>query len=179
MNKYKTIAGAAFGLLLLSGCGAPGITNQPAASSSATTTPAPSAAHLGSTIKLGGNTSGEGLSVQLIKIVDPATSASVYSSPTAGTHFVAIQFRITNSGTIAYSDSPTNGASVLDAKGQSFTSAFGNDTTAGPSFASAVRMLPGASELGFITFEVPNGDVVTKAQYTTDSGFGQTGEWLI
>ena len=110
--KARTITGAAFGLLLLAGCGASGITNQPATSSSSVATSSSAAAtptavtvaHLGSTIKLGGNTPGEGLSVQLIKIVDPAAPTNVYGAATTGSHYVAVQFRITDSGTLPYSD---------------------------------------------------------------------------
>lgn len=162
-----------------------GINNQPQATgssagnatSSQAATPAP-VAHLGDTVAIRGNGQ-EQLSVQLVKIVDPAAGADEFTQPDAGKHFVAVQFKLTNSGHVAYSDAPDNDVKVLDAQGQSFGSAI-FDTTAGPGFASGqVNIAPGATQLGFITFQVPDGDKPTKVQFTTDSGFGQTGEWLV
>ena len=119
-----------------------GINNQPQAAgssagnatSSQPATPA-SAAHLGDTVAIRGNGQ-EQLSVQLVKVVDPATGADEFTQPDAGKHFVAVQFKLTNSGPVAYSDAPDNDAKVLDAQGQSFESAI-FDTTAGPGFARA------------------------------------------
>ena len=181
--KRFIILGAMAGTALLAGCGATSINNQPAAGSpsgNAVSTPTPAnVAHVGATIVLGGNTAGEKLSVQLVKVVDPATAdPSTYSSPDAGTHYVAVQFRLTDTGTVAFSDTPSNGAAVVDTVGQIFKSTFG-DTTAGPSFPGSVNVIQGGSALGFITFQVPNTSTVAKVQYTTDSGFGQTGEWLV
>lgn len=168
--------------------GASGINNQPqqgseggnagqVPSAAPTSTPAP-VAHVGDSVSIAGN-GGEKLSVQIVRVVDPASGTDEFNSASAGKHFVAVQFKLTNTGTAAYSDAPGNDAKVLDGQGQSFSSDF-SDTTAGPSFAdNQVNIGPGASQLGFITFQMPDGDHVAKVQFTTDSGFGQTGEWLV
>lgn len=156
-----------------------GVNNQPqnSAAGTAAASAAP-VAHAGATVKITGNNN-EQLSVQLVKVVDPTTPSDGFSSPNAGKRYVAVQFRLTNSGTVTYSDSPDNDAKVLDAQGQSFAPDF-TDTAAGPAFASnSVNLSPGASQLGFITFQITNGDAIAKVQFTTDSGFGQTGEWLV
>ncbi len=159
-----------------------GINNQPQSAGGGATgtsgSPAAAIAHLGSSVTITGNNNEE-LSVQLVKIVDPTASSDGFSSPDAGKRYVAAQFKLTNTGTVAYSDAPDNDAKVLDAQGQSFSPDF-TDTAAGPEFASnSVNIGPGASELGFITFQVTSGDPVAKVQFTTDSGFGQTAEWLV
>ncbi len=173
-------------MLLLTGASscssASGVNNQPASSSSSGATSAAAShapvAHLSDPVVIAGNNN-EQLTVQLVKIVDPTTSSDGFSSPNAGSRYVAVQFKLTNSGRVAYSDSPDNAAKALDASGQSFAPDF-TDTAAGPSFAgNQVNLAPGATQLGFITFQVLTGDAIAKLQFTTDSGFGQTGEWLV
>jgi hypothetical protein len=101
-----------------------------------------------------------------------------FMKPAAGNRFVAVQFKVTNTGTAAYDDSPSNGAKVLDAEGQQFTSALA-DSKAGPNLPGSVKLAPGGTAKGFITFEVPSATKVTGAQFSTKSGFGQTAEWKI
>jgi hypothetical protein len=84
-----------------------------------------------------GNSAGEKLTVTVIKVVDPASGADEFTHPKAGYRFVAVQFRLVNAGTETYSDSPGNGAQLVDTQGQSFSDDFA-DTTAGPSFPGHV-----------------------------------------
>jgi hypothetical protein len=54
------------------------------------------------------------------------------------------------------------------------------DVTLGESFNGSVRLSPGASALGVMTFEVPTSEKVSTFQFTLDSGFAdQTGQWPI
>jgi hypothetical protein len=184
--RWMVLAIAAISALLATtgaSCGSSpsGINNQPATAGSgspSTSATAAPVAHLGASVVISGNNN-EQLTVQLVKIVDPASGADQFTTAAQGMHFVAVQFRLLNSGTVAYSDSPDNDAKVLDAQGQSFSPDF-SATTAGPGFASnSVNIAPGASQLGFITFQLPNADSPAKVQFTTDSGFGQTGEWAV
>jgi hypothetical protein len=133
------------------------------------------AAKVGDTISLRGmDTKAD---VTVLKVVDKAKGADEFTTPDAGKRFVAVQFRITNTGAKAYSDSPSNGAKVVDTEGQGFDSWIA-DTTAGPSFPGEVDLAPGATAKGFITFEVPKAAKLDKVQFALDSGFAdQTGQW--
>ncbi|WP_055591251.1 DUF4352 domain-containing protein [Streptacidiphilus griseoplanus] len=117
--------------------------------------------------------------VTVLKVVDHAKGADEFTTPESGKRFVAVQFRIRNTGSKAYNDSPSNGAKVLDTEGQGFDASF-SDTTAGPSFPGDVTIAPGGTAKGFITFEVPKGAKLDKVQFGLDSGFAdQTGQWNV
>lgn len=75
-----------------------------------------------------------------------------------------------------FSDSPTNGAYLIDADGQQFDA----DITSpvGPSFGGSSKIASGDSRTGFITFELPKNAKPATLQFTLDSGFGpETDEW--
>ncbi|MFF4651259.1 DUF4352 domain-containing protein [Streptomyces sp. NPDC001380] len=133
------------------------------------------AAKVGDTISLKGmETTAD---VTVLKVVDRAKGADEFNTPDAGKRFVAVQFRIRNTGRKAYSDSPSNGAKVVDAEGQGFDSWIA-DTAAGPGFPADVHLAPGGTAKGFITFQVPKGARIDKVQFGMDSGFAdQTGQW--
>ncbi|MFJ4786719.1 DUF4352 domain-containing protein [Streptomyces sp. NPDC088794] len=129
-------------------------------------------------MSLSGTDSGETLDVTVRKVVDPARPAD-YFKPSAGQHYVSVQFRLKNTGTAVYKDSPSNGATVIDKAGQRFTATIAN-TTAGPEFPGSVTIRPGKSALGFITFEVADGSRVVTVQFAMNSGFSDdVGEWTV
>ena len=134
---------------------------------------------VGDTLHLTGFKSGEALDVTVTKVVEPAHPKDSFFKPSAGDHLVAVQFRLKNTGTSAYDDSPSNGATVIDKDGQRFSESF-NDSTAGPSFPGSVNISPGKAALGFVTFEVPNTARVVTVQFSMDSGFSDdVGEWQV
>ena len=95
-----------------------------------------------------------------------------FSGAQAGDRLYAVQFRLADTGSAAYSDAPPNGAAVVDSSGQSHN-ASPVDTAAGcPSFSSPENIAAGASGLGCIVFEVPEAARITQAQFTLDSGMG-------
>jgi Domain of unknown function (DUF4352) len=177
---------AAAGVFALVGCQS-GVTSTPDAGGSGVTTtgsgPSSGAASkqagVGSTITLKSNQEGLTVATTLVKIVSPAKAVDEFTQPGAGMRFVAVQFRLKNTGTVTYDDSPSNGATALDSQGQQFhASAY--DTRSGPSFPSVIKIGPGSTALGYITFEVPTATKVTKVQFGLDSGFAdQTGEWTV
>ncbi|MFD3330541.1 DUF4352 domain-containing protein [Streptomyces sp. NPDC058701] len=101
------------------------------------------------------------MAVTLVKVVDPAGAKNEFATPVAGTRFVAVQFRLKNTGTAVYKDSPGNGARVVDAQGQQFDTAF-YPSNAGASFPGSITVAPGDTGLGFLTFEVPKASKITK-----------------
>lgn len=189
-KNFAVLAGLGAAGLLLSGCGVGGVTNTPnspapaaasaaapAATTPAATTPAP--AKVGDSITLKGNTPGSEVTVVVTKVVDPTTSTNQFITPAAGSRYVAVQFQINNTGTAAYSDSPSNGAKVADSSGQQFDSTYTSAVSAGPTLPSSVKLTPGGKALGYIVFEVPTTSKVSLIQFGTDSGFGGTGEWQV
>jgi Domain of unknown function (DUF4352) len=148
-----------------------------AASSAAKAGSTAAPAKVGSTITLAGFSSGEQMAVTVTKIYRHAEPASSFDAPDSGDRLVAVQFRLTDTGSAAYSDSPSNGAAVVDAKGQSYQSSLNNAANC-PSFPGTENIAAGASGLGCIVFEVPQAAVITEVQFTLDSGMGpQTGQW--
>jgi hypothetical protein len=182
---------ASLALVVVAGCTSGGMTNAPdksANKSSGASSPTASklakkktVAHVGSTITLGGNNAaGEKLAVTVVKYVPTTVSTDQFTKPAAGKRFAAVQFSLRNMGKSAYEDSPSNGAKVIDVKGQSFGSYLAGNVKAGPGFANGqVNILPGDKALGVVVFEVPKKVKLAKVQFGTDSGFGQVGEWRV
>lgn len=159
----------------------PSVDDQPAPSveTPTTTEATQSVAKVGDSLELAGMNEGEKMTVTVVKVVDPAEGKDEIFQPQQGMRFVAVQFRLRNTGTAVYDDSPGNGAALVDSEGQSFSESL-NETSAGPSFAGSVTTKPGSTALGFITFEVPKGSKVAKIQFTLDSGMAdETGEWVV
>jgi hypothetical protein len=146
-----------------------------ASSPSRAATAAP--AKIGSVITLTGNSAGEKMAVTVTRVFRHAQAATQFDTPQQGDRLYAVQFRLTDTGSVAYSDSPSNGAAVVDAAGQSYQSAFDNAAEC-DSFPGTENIAPGASGLGCIVFEVPQTAIITEVQFTLDSGMGpQTGQW--
>jgi hypothetical protein len=139
----------------------------------------PPVARVGNTLTLIGTTEGEKVDVTVVRLVQRAKPENEYSGPSPGNQLVAVQFRLRNVGTVAYSDSPSNGAKVVDTLGQGFDATI-NDTAAGPSFPGSVNMAPGGTALGYVTFEIPVTSKVAMVQFGLSSGFAnQTGQWEV
>jgi hypothetical protein len=185
---------AAFGLFVLIGVIAgiagtashtvtTGTAGQAASSQSATASASSSAssspARVGSTLTLTGNEAGEKMAVTVTRVVSHAQPGDEFSSPDPGKRFYAVQFRLADTGTTAYSDSPSNGAAVVDSAGQSYQATIYN--VAGcQSFPGTENIAAGDKGLGCVVFQVPEGAKITKVQFTLDSGFGPaTGQWAV
>ncbi|MFE2025478.1 DUF4352 domain-containing protein [Streptomyces hygroscopicus] len=193
IRLVATVAAAGICALGLTACdsGDSGdtVTDKPKAKASASATAAekpaaeksgtPDVAKVGDTIALKGLEDGNKLDVTVVKIADPAKSSDEFTTPGSGKRFVGVQFKLVNTGTAAYSDSPANGAKITDVDGQQFESTFA-DITAGPSMSSAVRLKPGGKALGWIVFEVPKASKTDTIQFAMNSGMAnQTGEWKL
>jgi hypothetical protein len=136
-------------------------------------------AGIGSAIVLAGNGSGEQMTVTVTKVWAHAEPASQFDTADAGDRLYAVQFRLADTGSAAYSDAPSNGAVVVDSAGQSYQSALDNAAEC-DSFPGTENIAVGASGLGCIVFEVPVKAKITAVQFTLDSGMGpQTGQWNI
>jgi hypothetical protein len=134
-------------------------------------------AGIGAAITLTGDSSGEQMSVTVTKVISDASGSDEFNEAPAGDRLYAVQFRLTDTGTAAYSDSPSNGATVVDSSGQPYQSGF-ETVTGCQSYGGTENIASGASGLGCIVFEVPKSAKITQVQFTLDSGMGpDTGQW--
>ena len=177
------------------GCGSSGVSTTPAPTqtqtqgqSTSTAAPPPSSAGsasaqkagVGDTIDLSDSATGDRIAVTEVKVVDPDASNNEFETPTPGDRFESIQFRIVNLGTGTYQDDPLAETSATDAAGQTMQQAIVTSTTAGAQMSSSVNLAPGDTALGYVTFNVPNGDSIAKAEYSLNLGVaGGTGEWQV
>jgi hypothetical protein len=137
-------------------------------------------AGIGSAITLTGNSPGEQVAVTVTKTIATATPADEFSGASAGKRLYAVQFRLKNTGSAAYSDAPSNGAAVTDSAGQSYDAQVAGNAAGCPSFAAPENIAAGASGLGCIVFEIPEAAKITRVQFTLNSGMGpDTGQWTV
>lgn len=137
-------------------------------------------AGIGTAIALAGNSSGEQMSVTVTKVISSAQPGDEFTSAPAGDRLYAVQYRLADTGSAAYSDAPSNGVAVTDSSGQSYQSALADTATDCTSFPASENIAPGSSGLGCIVFEVPKAAKIVSAQFTLDSGMGpQTGQWNV
>lgn len=180
-SRTITLAVLAASGLLLAGCNK-AIVSTTAANTSTGAAKASSgaaAATVGSTIDLTDN-SGDKLAVTIVKVDPKATATDGFSSPPAGDSFFAVQVQIKNLGPGAYSDSPSNGMTVKDAKGQGFQFDIVQGISSGTLMPATVNLAVGDTALGWEVFDVTTGDTVTQVEFTTDSGMGSSsGEWTV
>ena len=150
------------------------------ASGTTPATKAPERAGIGSAITIAGNDNGEQMAVTVTKVINSAQPGDEFSGAPTGDRLYAVQFRLHDTGSAAYSDSPSNGAAVVDSAGQSYEAAMTDTVTECQAFPGSENIAPGASGLGCIVFEVPESAKITEVQFTLDSGFGpQTGQWNV
>jgi hypothetical protein len=153
---------------------------QAAATSSAPSSASPSAsatARVGATITLSGNGAGERMAVTVTQVFADPQAAPESDTPQQGDRLYAVQFRLDDTGSVAYSNSPSNGAVVVDSAGQAYQSDI-HTVAECDSFPGTENIAVGSSGLGCIVFEVPTTAKITLVQFTLDSGMGpQTGQW--
>ena len=82
------------------------------------------AAQVGSAITLVGLSTGEQISVTVTKVYSDAQPVDQYSQAPVGDRLYAVAFQLKNTGSVGYSDAPTNSAIVFDSNGRSHQTQF-------------------------------------------------------
>lgn len=116
--------------------------------------------------------------VTLLSVQQPAQPESEFLGPKAGHHLAAAQFRVT---AVTATDENSNlNATATGSNDESYSSAL-TPVTAGTNFASgAIRLQPGASLTGWVSFEVPDGVQLTRVQWTPSAGLSANrAEWHV
>ena len=138
------------------------------------------AALMGQPVTIDGNGDGAKLRVTLVRVKRTVTSTDKFSTVSAGNRLLGVQFRLFNTGDVAYNGSPRIGALVVDGQGQQFEPATHvTDIKAGAVFPASITIAPGDKALGFLVFSVPEKAKIKQVQFTQDNGFGQTAQWRV
>lgn len=131
----------------------------------------------GATLK--GEKPDEDLYVTLLAYKETISSGE-YDTPEEGMKYVGVTLKLTNIGTVPYSDAPSNGATILGPTGRQGKSAVIESGECSEGFAVSVKIAPGESQEGCIPFEIPQDETAAKLQWTPSSGFGEeTAEWSL
>lgn len=139
--------------------------------------PAEVRAAVGDAITLRGSDEALQVRATVTSIIDPGTPPGEFMEPGEGMRYVAIDVQLENVGTSPYSDSPDNGAQLIDQDNRQHNTTFG-DVSECQTFGGSVTMAPGDVRAGCLVFEVPAAAAVRSFQFTLDSGFApQTGVW--
>lgn len=145
------------------------------ASSSA---PAAAPVGVGGQIRLAGS-GGLEMMATVEGVIDPVYG-SEYDTPATGKRYVAVMLRLTNTGDVPYSDSPSNGASLTYGDDRDATASLLTGGQCSGGFSSSSKIAVGAKRKGCIVFEVPKANTIKTFQLTLESGFAdQTGTWNI
>ena len=159
--------------------GAPTVQQETAAATEPPAQQEQSTASVGGAITLSGRDPGLQMEVTVNQLVNPASPAQDFMKPKTGNKFVAVQVTLKNVGQAVYSDSPTNGATLIDGEGQQFRSTYA-DVREGQSYGGTSTINVGDSRKGVIVFEVPESAKLVKLQFALNSGFAdQKGEWTL
>jgi hypothetical protein len=118
MKKISTVV-AILLALTLAACTPPEVTSSPDGKiASPRKSKAATQAKIGDTISLKGNEPGLKIAVTVVKVSPSAKAKDEFNRPEQGQRFVAIQIALKNIGSIAYDDTPGNGAKLIDIEDQ-------------------------------------------------------------
>ena len=136
-------------------------------------------APLGSPITLTGLSAGEQVTVTAVRIINSATPvpSESFLGPPSGQRLYAVEFRLDNTGTIAYDENAGVEATVIDTSGKSYTDAL-VDAVGCQEFGDPHDIAPGTSQTACVTFDVPATATIREITYIPDGGQDtRTGEW--
>lgn len=135
-------------------------------------------ATLGHSLTLQGN-GGESLAVTAEKVIDPLPVGSADQAD-PGQRYVGVQITLRNVGSAPYSDSPSNGATLISNANEQAQSTIVSGGPCGNDFQSSVKLAPGTTQQGCVPFQLSDGQIAKTFQFTLDSGFAnQTGQWTL
>jgi hypothetical protein len=120
--------------------------------------------------------SGNTYRVTLFKVVDPAHGAGLFNAPDRGTRLVAAVFRIT-AVTGSLQEDADNDAGLVGSNGQTYLYSF-DDIVGYTNFNNGViQVAQGGTTTGAVSFQVPDGVLVTDIQWIAANGFGVMVRW--
>jgi Domain of unknown function (DUF4352) len=149
-----------------------------ATSAPAKPAPAKKPAGVGDSITLNGE-EGLRMKVTLVRVIDPVPVGE-FDEPQAGNRFVGVVIRLENVSSVAYDDSPSNGATLIHGADEQADATIVTGGVCASGFASQAKIAPAGRRQGCIPFELPSASKLKTFQFTLLSGFGpDTGEWSL
>ena len=123
--------------------------------------------------------SGNTYRVTLVKVIDPARGADQLSSPDTGKRFVGLVFGVEALTGSPQNEDANNDAVLVGGNGQTYSADF-DDIGGYTNFDSgSIHVAQGDTVTGAVTFQVPDGVMVSKVQWRALSGFGSMVEWNV
>lgn len=155
--------------------------NQGAATSTATSTSQAQhaqQARVGDPLTLTG-AGGLSMAVTVDQVMDPL-QVGEDDQADSGQRYVGVQITLKNVGSVAYSDSPSNGATLLSNTNEQAQSEVVSGGPCSNDFGSSANIASGDTQQGCLAFELPTGETPSTFQFTLNSGFAdQTGQWSL
>lgn len=130
-------------------------------------------AKIGDTIKLGGN---NGLSITLVRIIDPAEGTDEYNTPSASKHLVAVDVKIVNDGTSAFQDNANNNITLIGSDNHKYTNDIDSVSECTNFNYGDYTLSAGSGTTGCVVFQVPNGVSAAKVQF--ENSLHDVAEWV-
>src|SRR5262249_15201117 len=120
---------------------------------------------------------GSAMTVQLVKLLDPARPQSFLDDPRPGKHLVAAAVTV-RGGRGAVDADAYNDAVLMGSTGKRYQWSFAELAGHHPSFTDGTfRLRPGQRVSGTVTAVLPDGIRVVRVRWTSSSGFGQAVTW--
>jgi hypothetical protein len=139
---------------------------------------ASAAAHVGAALGVS-DSSGTKIDVTVEKVIDPASGANQYSNPASGKHFVGVKLRVQNKAATSYQNNANNETTIVLSTGKTRDADYNPIAGCGNFDNGQIKLASGASSTGCVTFQVPNGQKVTKIRYGNTVFPGNTAQWRV
>jgi hypothetical protein len=122
---------------------------------------------------------GSSYRVTLVKVIDPARSASQVTTPDSGKRFVGLVFRIKGLVGSPQGEDADRDAVLVGADGQDYPADLNRIAGYANFNDGVIHVTPGETVTGAVAFQVPNGVAAAMVQWTALSGFGAMVEWNV
>ena len=109
--------------------------------------------------------------VKLLAVQDPAQPGDSFSTPDAGKRYVGVELQITNQTKGNDSDDANNNTSLVGSNRQVYSSDVASIAGCTNFDSGNYTLEQGSTEIGCVTFQVPNGVTIAKVNYNPNSGF--------
>lgn len=124
---------------------------------------------VGTTFTITSTTDGTSYDVTATRVLSHARGSDEFETPDAGNYFVGVRFKITG-GSGFSKDDANNDAAVMGSDGQVYEPDF-SSLAAGTNFNSGeFKVSAGQTQIGWVTFQLPQGVKVSSVQWSPDSG---------
>lgn len=123
------------------------------------------------------DSSGTELDVTVEKVINPASGANQYSNPASGKHFVGVKLRVRNTAAVTYQNNANNETTIVLSNGKTGHANYSPIAGCGNFSNGQIKLASRASATGCVTFQVPNGQKITKVRYHNTVFPGTTAEW--